>query len=89
METLLSLFKFLPALISAVKAIEAELPAASWGAQKLQLVLNLVSSVESAGLSSTVITKAASAIVTFFNATGIFTSKPAGVIPVGTGAAGS
>jgi hypothetical protein len=67
----------LPAIIEAIKAIEAALPESGKGSEKLALIRNVVESISTEAVDAwPYIEKAVGAIVSFFNATGVFkTSK--------------
>lgn len=63
----------LPAIIEAIKAIEAALPEPGQGSQKLTLIRTIIESANSeAATMWPYIEKAVAAVVAFFNSTGIF-----------------
>lgn len=74
------ILSLLPAIIEAVKAIEAALPQTGSGAQKLELVRGVLQTAYSTGTDMTTkfddiwpaLSGAVSSVVTFFNNAGIF-----------------
>lgn len=73
MDKLLTLMKLLPAIIAAVQAIEAAVPAAGQGAAKLEAVRQILQTVDEA--TTTLWPQIASTIgvlVGLFNKVGVF-----------------
>lgn len=73
MKILLLVVQLIPALISLIKAIEDALPAAGLGAEKLAAVRKIIEATyEGAAEIWPTLEKVISAIVSMFNAVGIF-----------------
>lgn len=78
MKTLVAILQLLPAIISAVKAIEEALPISGKGKEKLDLVLGLVGDLgEDANALKGPVEKAVGRVVSMFKATGVFGGKDA------------
>ena len=73
MTIVLQVLGYVPALIKAIMAIEEAVPAAGQGKAKLDMVIAIMQSADDAitGIIP-ILQKAISAIVTAFNAMGIF-----------------
>ena len=66
----------LPTLIQLIQAVEAAMPAAGQGAQKLALVKNIMTSVDTSLVTAwPALETVIGAIVSVFNATGAFNAK--------------
>lgn len=73
MGTLLNILKLLPAIMTAVKALEEQVDLPGKGSDKLSLIIGIVQDL--AGDISDLIpavTKVVARVVTFFKATGVF-----------------
>lgn len=71
MQTLLTIAKLLPAIITMIKAIEDAIPASGQGAAKLEMITQILQIAEG-NLSGDVVSKVVSIIVTTFKKVGIF-----------------
>jgi len=68
-----AILMLIPAIIEAIKAIEAAFPNSGQGAEKLALIREIIEPInEEAQTNWPFIEKAISAIVNFFNKVGIF-----------------
>ena len=73
MQLIINLLALIPMLIAAIKAVEEAIPGQGKGKEKLDLVLNIIQATgDQVGGLLPAITKAIAAIVSAFNAAGVF-----------------
>lgn len=76
MNAILTILHSLPAIIAAIKAIEAEVPGSGQGRAKLDAVLALVTAVDaSLGAMLPQLISVIGTLVTLFNSTGAFSKQ--------------
>ena len=76
METALNVFKFIPALIAAIKSLEEFMPVDGKGKEKLQMISDMFAATyENASAVWPYLAKIATILVTGANALGIFKKK--------------
>lgn len=78
MNAFLTILQAIPAIIAAIKAVEAAVPGSGQGKAKLDAVLALITAAEQSFTQYLPqLTSVISTLVTLFNSTGIFGKNPA------------